>query len=315
MPGLLIGDVLTFYQERIANEGYLRTATERRSILELAALIGYQLNPGVAANTFLAFQVDDAAGAPTTAIVPKGMRVQSVPGQGALPQPFETSEEITARVEWNALKPRQMRPQELAIRDGKLIMLGLSVGLGADAEAIDASAVHPLDQDLPVPPFGTVEGAEVNTIYVAGTNTAVKTGDVLLLVGKKNQADAQEQTLPRVVRAVEAENALNRTRIEFEGPQLKAPGYGIKLNQLAAAVAPVGRSQLVQCERGGRCHLQRAGARCVRRRTGVGDGVARQLLLPHVHDRRAARRSCRRPRLERSPCVRGSGFSDTTRRP
>ena len=31
------GDVLTFYQERIANEGYLRTATERRSIRELAA--------------------------------------------------------------------------------------------------------------------------------------------------------------------------------------------------------------------------------------------------------------------------------------
>src|SRR5215510_14095331 len=31
-----VADVLTFYQERIANEGYLRTATERRSILELA---------------------------------------------------------------------------------------------------------------------------------------------------------------------------------------------------------------------------------------------------------------------------------------
>ncbi len=31
-----LADVLTFYQERIANEGYLRTATERRSILELA---------------------------------------------------------------------------------------------------------------------------------------------------------------------------------------------------------------------------------------------------------------------------------------
>ena len=28
-------DVLSFYQERIANEGFLRTATERRSVLEL----------------------------------------------------------------------------------------------------------------------------------------------------------------------------------------------------------------------------------------------------------------------------------------
>jgi hypothetical protein len=120
----LVADVLTFYQERIANEGYLRTATERRSILELSALIGYQLNPGVASSTHLAFHVDDAAGAPASAVVPMGMRAQSVPGQGELPQPFETSEEITARVEWNALRPRQMRPQELAIRGGKLVMLG-----------------------------------------------------------------------------------------------------------------------------------------------------------------------------------------------
>ncbi len=44
-------DVLTFYQERIANEGFLRTATERRSVLELARQIGYELNPGVAAST------------------------------------------------------------------------------------------------------------------------------------------------------------------------------------------------------------------------------------------------------------------------
>jgi hypothetical protein len=34
-------DVLTFYQERLANEAYLRTATELRSILELARAIGY----------------------------------------------------------------------------------------------------------------------------------------------------------------------------------------------------------------------------------------------------------------------------------
>ena len=41
-------DVLTFYQERIANEAYLRTATELRSILELAREIGYELGPGAA---------------------------------------------------------------------------------------------------------------------------------------------------------------------------------------------------------------------------------------------------------------------------
>src|ERR1041384_4339969 len=55
-----VGDVLTFYQERIANEAYLRTATERLSILELARLINYELRPGVAASTYLAFTINEA---------------------------------------------------------------------------------------------------------------------------------------------------------------------------------------------------------------------------------------------------------------
>ena len=58
-----VGDVLTFYQERIANEAYLRTATERLSLRELARLIGYQPSPGVAAATYLAFTIEDAPGA------------------------------------------------------------------------------------------------------------------------------------------------------------------------------------------------------------------------------------------------------------
>lgn len=72
-------DVLTFYQERIANEGYLRTATERRSVLELARMIGYELNPGVAASTYFAFTLEDAPGSPDTAPIPKGTQVVSVP--------------------------------------------------------------------------------------------------------------------------------------------------------------------------------------------------------------------------------------------
>ena len=43
----IVGDVFTFYQERLANEGYLRTAALRRSILELARLVNYNLRPGM----------------------------------------------------------------------------------------------------------------------------------------------------------------------------------------------------------------------------------------------------------------------------
>lgn len=230
----IVGDILTFYQERIANEGYLRTATERRSVLELAGLIGYQLSPGVAASTHLAFEVDDAVGAPKVASVAKGMRVQSVPGQGELPQTFETSDSITARVEWNGINPRLRRPQELAISGGRLLMLGISVGLGGEAEDVDVSGVHPLDAELPLPASGAVKAAEVNTIYLTGTNSGIKPRDVVLFVGKQEAADAKEVTLPKIVRAVEAEDALDRTRLEFEGPQPKPLGYAVQLNQLAA---------------------------------------------------------------------------------
>lgn len=101
----MVADVLAFYQERIANEGYIRTATERRSVLELARAIGYELNPGVAASTYLAFTADNSPGSPPTARVAKGTQVLSIPGKDEVPQTFETTEEIIARAEWNALKP------------------------------------------------------------------------------------------------------------------------------------------------------------------------------------------------------------------
>ena len=43
-----LADVLTFYQERIANESYLRTAAERVSLQEMGELIGYRLRRGLA---------------------------------------------------------------------------------------------------------------------------------------------------------------------------------------------------------------------------------------------------------------------------
>ena len=43
----IVADVLTFYQERMADEGFLRTAKERISVLELARTIGYELRPRV----------------------------------------------------------------------------------------------------------------------------------------------------------------------------------------------------------------------------------------------------------------------------
>jgi hypothetical protein len=101
-------DILTFYQERLANESYLRTARQLQSLTELARLIGYQPAPGVAASTYLAFSLKVATGLPpdpsTKAItIPAGTQVQSVPEQRQTPQTFETSADIFAKPDWNAL--------------------------------------------------------------------------------------------------------------------------------------------------------------------------------------------------------------------
>jgi predicted phage baseplate assembly protein len=122
-------DVLTFYQERLANEGYLRTAAERRSLLELARAIGYELRPGVAAGTYLAFDADDSEGSPREAFIPVGTRAQSIPGQDELPQSFETVEAITARAAWNALRPRQKHTQMVQGPIRRLIFSGTATGL------------------------------------------------------------------------------------------------------------------------------------------------------------------------------------------
>jgi len=105
----MVGDVLCFYQERIANEGYLRTATERRSVLELARLVGYRPRPGVAATVYLAYTIDDKY--KEEAIIPPGSRAQSIPGPGETAQSFETSETLNARALWNNLRPRVDQPQ------------------------------------------------------------------------------------------------------------------------------------------------------------------------------------------------------------
>ncbi|MEO7052009.1 MAG: putative baseplate assembly protein [Rhodanobacter sp.] len=105
-------EVLSFYTERIANEGYLCSATERRSVLELARLVDYRLRPGVSASVHLAYTVEKDS-PPVT--IPAGAQAQSIPAPGEQMQTFETTEPLDARFEWNALKPRLSQPQVISL--------------------------------------------------------------------------------------------------------------------------------------------------------------------------------------------------------
>ncbi|AUY53152.1 putative baseplate assembly protein [Streptomyces sp. CB01881] len=106
-------DVLTFYQERIGNEGYQRTATEARSVHELTALVGYRARPGVAAGTHLAFTLE----AGHREVIPAGTRAQSLPGPGELAQAYETGAPLPALADANRLPVRMTRPQPVTAAD------------------------------------------------------------------------------------------------------------------------------------------------------------------------------------------------------
>jgi hypothetical protein len=122
-------DVLTFYQERVTNESYIRTAVERRSVLELARLIGYELRSGVSATADLAFTLQATPGGPDLVPIEIGTKVQSVPGPNELPQTFETIESIVARAEWNTFKPHQTRRHVITGTENPLIFDGTATNL------------------------------------------------------------------------------------------------------------------------------------------------------------------------------------------
>lgn len=124
-----MADVLTFYQERLADEAFLRTASERRSVLELARLIGYELHPGVAASTVLAFSLDTIEGAPEQITIDAGTRVQSIPGPNEKPQTYETIEKIEARGAWNALTAQLTEVHVPAFGDKHLYLKGTGANL------------------------------------------------------------------------------------------------------------------------------------------------------------------------------------------
>ena len=66
-------DNLSYMQDRVANEAFLGTATQRRSVAGHLALIGYQMDDGASAYTWLEFQVNDSTS------LPAGFKVSNNP--------------------------------------------------------------------------------------------------------------------------------------------------------------------------------------------------------------------------------------------
>jgi uncharacterized phage protein gp47/JayE len=94
-----LADILTFYQERIANEAFIGTATQSDSARLLTQLIGYFTAPGAGASGLVAMNIAKGK----VLAVPQGFRVASRAQPGRSAATFETSSPLTARAEHNAI--------------------------------------------------------------------------------------------------------------------------------------------------------------------------------------------------------------------
>jgi len=196
----IVLDVLSFYQERLANEGYLRTAQQPRSLTELSRLIGYQPSPGVSASTYVAFTLKAAPGEapdPTTAstTIPQGTQVQSVPPQGQKAQTFETAADIQAKADWNALPVQTSAPW---VAPGNL-SAGATPGPGG--------------------------------VYLSGTTTQLQVGDSLLILGVN-----RETWPPGTQNPISAVTNANPAQFTVTGHGLST-GNQVSLQGFAAAYA------------------------------------------------------------------------------
>src|SRR5262245_36171972 len=84
-----VSDVLGFYDERIANESYIRTAQRRPSLRRLVELIGYVPAPGIAGKITLAAIAEGR----TNVTLPVGTGFRSDAFADQAPQVFEITEE------------------------------------------------------------------------------------------------------------------------------------------------------------------------------------------------------------------------------
>lgn len=175
----VLGDLLTFHSERIADEAYIRTANEHRSLVLLGRLVGHRPRPGVAAATHLAYTLErDPRAEALPVTIPRGARSHSVPASADEQSlTFETSRDLTARWDWNELKVRRRRP----------------------------SLVTPADLE------------RRSELFVEGTANSLQAGDQLLFVFGE-QAGGERKLLPVAKARVDREDEITAISLPKSAP-------------------------------------------------------------------------------------------------
>jgi hypothetical protein len=206
-----VADVLTFYNERIANETYLRTAQFPESIAGLVALLGYVPAPGLAATGQVgAIRTTTRPAEPL--VIPVGMQLSSTASSGVPAQTFE------------------------------------AVGVSFPGPSDVVATLAP-DPALRVTSSGSVTDAGPASVLLAGKVTGTKAGDRLLLVANGWDGTADDTwsavTVAAVTPEIDPGTGEVNTRVSFTSTAVWGSTSGTSTTIDVPIVVEESRSSLV----------------------------------------------------------------------
>jgi hypothetical protein len=176
-----VAHVLTFYNERIANESYLRTAELQGNVRALVALTGYQPRPAIAAvGRVAALRTADQPGEPL--VIPAGMQLASTATAGVPVQTFETS---AATFPGPSDLPIELAPSPALVGPSgdSVLLSGTITGLLAGDQLLLVSAASSPDESVPSWTLVTVVSTTLEPAPGGGQNTRVALSGLQGLAG------------------------------------------------------------------------------------------------------------------------------------
>lgn len=116
-----MGDILSYYQDRIANESFLGTARERASIIHHLRLIGYSLSTPAPATTFLDIEVPETS--TETVTISKGDAFATKSEKDKSSVRFEYTEDAPLTINFSTITPTEgvKRYSGIPVEEGRLI--------------------------------------------------------------------------------------------------------------------------------------------------------------------------------------------------
>jgi hypothetical protein len=190
-----LGDEMAYYQDRVAREGYLETATQRRSVRRHARLVDYEMHDGLGASAWLDFQAlpGQSGNVPAgTAVRDREHRIAFEAGSGL----FETASSFAIDSRLNEL------PAHIWDKSAACLPPG-STELYVRGDLSPVLPAHPfrwmLLRTRPIDPSVPIRKLLVRVIECAVEIDAVENVTVTRLVWEKSQATPFEMDMEALV--------------------------------------------------------------------------------------------------------------------